>query len=269
MAELPLILVANDDGVEAVGNQLLREALRPLGDVFTVAPRREQSTNSHSLTLHKPLRLTEMEDRVFAVDGTPADCTYVALFHGDLLPRKPDLVVSGINHGPNLGNDIHYSGTVAAAREAAFRGIPAIAFSAASKENLPECAEVAAQVAARLLDVSIGEGPAPLLNVNFPAGKIAGIRVTRLGRRAYEDTISVRTDPRGGEYMWIGGPGPKPHEQIDGSDTEAIDQGWASVTPLDLDATYGDHFGIAAWVAGERDGDDESPTAHPGEEQGT
>lgn len=268
VTEKPLILVANDDGVEALGNKLLREALRPFGDVYTVAPRREQSTNSHALTLHKPLRLTKMEDRVFAVDGTPADCTYVALFHSDLLPRTPDVVVSGINRGPNLGNDIHYSGTVAAAREAAFRGIPSVAFSALSQDNLPRCVELATDVVARLLDVSIGDGPAPLLNVNFPAGEIEGIRVTRLGRRAYQDMISVRTDPRGSDYMWIGGPGPKPHEQIDGSDTEAVDEGWASVTPLDLDATHGDHFGIAAWVARERDAEtDDHPDDGKNEEK--
>jgi len=253
VSEKPLILVVNDDGVEAEGNVVLRKALEALGEVWTVAPAREQSTNSHSLTLHKPLRLSQIEDRVYAVNGTPADCTYVALFHDDLLPRRPDVVVSGINHGPNLGSDIHYSGTVAAARESALKGIPSVAVSAYSTDNFERCAELAVEVVRRLLSANLGEGPTPLLNVNFPDGEIEGLRATRLGRRTYDDAIAIRTDPRGREYMWIGGPGPNPHESIAGSDTEAVDQGWASVTPLDLDVTYGEHFGLAAWVAAERD----------------
>ncbi len=242
--------MVNDDGFEASGNIVLREALAVVGEVWTIAPAREQSTNSHSLTLHKPLRLVKHEERVYAINGTPADCTYVALFHDELLPRRPDLVVSGINHGPNLGSDIHYSGTVAAARESALKGIPSFAMSALSKKNLPVCAEHAVTLVRRFLEAEPADGPAPLLNVNFPRGEIRGFRTTRLGRRTYDDTIEVRTDPRGREYMWIGGPGPQPHEEIDGSDTQAVDQGWASVTPLNLDVTYGAHFGIAAWIAG-------------------
>ncbi len=249
----PLILVVNDDGVAAQGNIVLREALSAVGEVWTVAPAREQSTNSHSLTLHKPLRLSQIAERVYAVNGTPADCTYVALFHQDLLPRRPDLVVSGINHGPNLGSDIHYSGTVAAARESALKGIPSFAMSALSKKNLAACAEMGAELVARFWSAERQDGPAPLLNINFPAGEIRGIRATRLGRRTYDDTIEVRTDPRGRDYMWIGGPGPRPHEEIEGSDTQAVDQGFASITPLNLDVTYGAHFGIAAWVAGQSD----------------
>jgi 5'-nucleotidase len=248
--EKPLILVVNDDGVAAKGNIVLREALEAVGEVWTIAPAREQSTNSHSLTLHKPLRLSQVKERVYAINGTPADCTYVALFHADLLPRRPDVVVSGINHGPNLGSDIHYSGTVAAARESALKGIPSFAMSALSTKNLEACAQHAVEIVGRLLSAELDDGPAPLLNVNFPRGEIQGIRTTRLGRRTYDDTIEVRTDPRGREYMWIGGPGPRPHEEIEGSDTQAVDQGWASVTPLNLDVTYGAHFGIAAWVAG-------------------
>lgn len=255
-SKTPLILVVNDDGVAARGNIVVREALRALGEVFTIAPAREQSTNSHALTLHKPLRLAQISERVYAINGTPADCTYVALFRSGLLPRRPDLVVSGINHGPNLGSDIHYSGTVAAAREAALKGIPSLALSALSTENLERCAELSVEMAARLLGASIDEGQTPLLNVNFPAGEIRGVHATRLGRRTYEDGIAVRIDPRGREYMWIGGPGPSPHERIEGSDTEAVDAGFASVTPLDLDVTYGAHFGLAAWVAEARDQED-------------
>jgi 5'-nucleotidase len=125
-----------------------------------------------------------------------------------------------------------------------------MAFSALSKENLPACAEMAAEMVRRMLDVEMGTGTTPLLNVNFPAGEIRGIRATRLGRRTYRDEISVRTDPRGREYLWIGGPGADPHEHIEGSDTEAVDEGYASVTPLALEVTNHDHFGIAAWVAG-------------------
>ena len=124
MSERPLVLVSNDDGVNAAGLKALRTSMASWADVYTLAPETEQSAKSHSITLHHPLRFREVEARIFAVDGTPADCVYVAFFLKDFLPRKPDLVVSGINHGPNLGSDIYYSGTVAAAREGALRGVP-------------------------------------------------------------------------------------------------------------------------------------------------
>jgi len=246
----PLILVSNDDGVNAPGICVLREALAPLGEVWCVAPETEQSANSHSLTLSRPLRHRTLSERVHAINGTPADCIYVALYHGSLLPRRPDLVVSGINHGPNLGSDIHYSGTVAAAREGALRGIPAIAMSLCASEGLEDAAGLALSIARRLLEAKLPEGPTPLLNVNFPGPGPKGIRATRLGRRTYQDSITVRRDPRDREYLWIGGPGPDPHAHIEGADTNAVDEGWVSVTPLSIEATRADHFGLAAWVAG-------------------
>ncbi|MDW8363535.1 MAG: 5'/3'-nucleotidase SurE [Myxococcales bacterium] len=244
----PLILVSNDDGVLAPGNVALREALERIGDVYTVAPTTEQSANSHSLTLHRPLRFERLAERVWAVDGTPADCVYVALVMQGVLPRRPDLVASGINHGPNLGADVHYSGTVAAAREAALRGIAAIAFSLVEPGPLEPVAALAATLCERMLQAGLPGGPVPLLNVNVPP-RWQGIRATRLGLRRYEDAVTVRTDPRGRGYLWLGG-AEATHEPVDGSDTEAVDAGWVSVTPLAIEVTYGPHMPLARHVAG-------------------
>lgn len=250
MAERPLILVSNDDGVHAPGLVALREALAGVADVITVAPETEHSAKSHSITLHRPLRYRRVAEGVHAVDGTPVDCVYVALHHGDLLPRRPDLIASGINHGPNLSLDVYYSGTVAAAREGALRGIPSIAFSQVGRGDLGQAAARAADMCHRLLASTRPDGAAVLLNVNFPGCAARGVRATRLGRRHYEEGVEVRSDPRGREYFWIGGPGGVRHEAIEGSDTEAVDDGWVSVTPLSLRATNPDHLGVAAWVAG-------------------
>jgi len=165
------------------------------------------------------------------------------------LPRKPDLVASGINHGPNLGMDIHYSGTVAAAREAAMRGVPAIAFSSLVHDVAPS-APVAAAICRRMLETTKPDGQAPLLNVNFPKGEIVGLRATRLGHRHYAEGVDVRDDPRGREYFWIGGPGGVEHGDAEGSDTQAVDAGYASVTPLSIESTLTAHLGLAAYVAG-------------------
>ncbi len=245
----PLILVSNDDGYDSRGIQALRAALEGLGDIFIVAPEHEQSAKSHSLTLHRPLRRRAVEERVTAVDGTPADCVYSALYHPDLLPRRPDLVVSGINHGPNLGTDVHYSGTVAAAREAAVRGIPAIAFSALSLKVLDNAALYARDIVARFLRAARPDGAAPLLNVNFPVIEPKGMVATRLGLRHYDDEMIIREDPRGGEYLWIGGAEVK-HPPMDASDTLATDEGYVSVTPLRIDVTCTDHLALATFVAG-------------------
>jgi 5'-nucleotidase len=246
-----VILVSNDDGVAAAGNRAIREALDALGDVYTVAPTRDRSATSHSLSLERPLRHREIAPRLHSVDGTPADCIYVALFHPHILPRRPDVVVTGINHGANLGNDVHYSGTVAAAREGALRGIPSIALSLCGRDGLEPATEIAVDMVRRLLEAEpLPNGSSTLLNVNFPGCVPLGVRATKLGTRRYLDQISVRTDPRGREYMWLGGPGPQPHEPIEGSDTEATDAGYVSVTPLRVDVTHPDLFGIAAFVAG-------------------
>jgi len=249
MSDRPLLLVSNDDGVDAAGIIALRGALATFADVYTVAPQTEQSAKSHSITLHHPLRFHEVEERVWAVDGTPADCVYVAFFLENLLPRKPDLVVSGINHGPNLGNDVHYSGTVAAAREGALRGVSSIAFSNSSSD-MEGAAQYAKRFCKQLLRATPPKDHAVLLNVNFPSVPPKGTRATRLGFRLYSDDVEVRDDPRGRHYLWIGGPGVVTSEPVEGADTEALDEGLISVTPLSIESTQPDHLGIAAYVAG-------------------
>ncbi|MEZ4374536.1 MAG: 5'/3'-nucleotidase SurE [Polyangiaceae bacterium] len=229
----PLILLANDDGFRAEGLQALRGALAEVAEVVVCAPASEQSAKSHSLTLHRPLRLVRHEAGVFSVDGTPADCVYVALHSGDrVVPRRPDLVMSGLNHGVNLGDDVFYSGTVAAAREAALKGVPAIAVSADNRANRSAAVRVAAAIAQSLLRNAPGE--LALLNVNFPAGSEWKLAATRLGTRRYLDAVEFRQDPRGKEYLWIGGSGVE-HNTLAGSDTEAFDRGEVGVTPLVLD----------------------------------
>ncbi len=256
----PLILLSNDDGYRARGLRTLGAALAELGDVVVCAPESEQSTTSHSLTLTRPLRLRQVENGIFAVDGTPADCVYVALNGGTrVLPRMPDVVVSGLNHGLNLATDVFYSGTVAAAREAALRGIPAMAASADGRANMERAAAKCAKLARSLIELApvspgvrdggAGPGislpigppfrrklPAPLINVNVPPGEDWPAASTRLGLRLYEDLVEFRIDPRGREYLWIGGGGVR-HEELSGSDTEAYDRGMISVTALQLDLT--------------------------------
>ena len=252
----PLILLSNDDGVYAQGIRALAAALSSIADVVVVAPLHEQSAKSHALTLAHPLR-HRLIDGFHAIDGTPADAIYVGLFRHELLPRTPDLVVSGINHGYNLGSDTFYSGTVAAAREGALRNIPSIAFSLGGSDlgfDFEVCAPIAVSIVDRVL-ASAKTKKTPLLNVNFPAlhlrdgGPPKGIRATRLGSRRYEDEVDVRQDPRGRDYYWIGGPNAF-HDASDGSDTEAVDAGFVSITPLGLDATEHDHLSLANVAAG-------------------
>jgi 5'-nucleotidase len=231
----PLVLLSNDDGHASAGIRAMRAALAAAGDVVVVAPETEQSATSHSLSLHRPLRLRDVEPGVFALDGTPADCVYVALHAMPrVLPRRPDLVVSGLNHGMNLGQDAFYSGTVAAAREGALRGIPAVAASAHGSVDLARAAEATVRIATALLESNGAAGT--LLNVNFPRGWNGQIRATRLGTRIYEDMVDFRRDPRGREYLWLAGPGVR-HERDPGTDTDAYDEGVASITPLLLDLT--------------------------------
>ncbi len=245
----PLILLCNDDGYRARGLRSLAGALRTFADVIVCAPEAEQSTTSHSLTLTRPLRLRAVEPEVFAVDGTPADCVYVALNGGTrVLPRSPDLVVSGMNHGLNLGSDVFYSGTVAAAREGALRGVPAMAASADASADPARAAEMCAKIARCLVELApvspagtspARRVPAPLMNVNVPPGAGWPVLATRLGLRLYEDIVEFRQDPRGREYLWLGGGGVR-HEELAGSDTDAHDRGAVSVTPLLLDLTSAD-----------------------------
>jgi 5'-nucleotidase len=235
------ILLSNDDGVHAAGLRALAAAFSDRDEVWVVAPDREQSASSHAISLHRPLRMVELEPRWYAVDGTPTDAVYMGLC---LVMRKapPDVVISGINHGPNLGNDVHYSGTVAAAIEGALLGVPSLAFSLAAQppHDFAPAARFAAALARQMLaDAAAGGSPAPfLLNVNVPAGPVRGYRFTRLGRRTYGNDVVEKTDPRGRKYYWIGGEGGARNEDIPGSDCNAVREGMASVTPLQLDATH-------------------------------
>lgn len=243
----PLILVTNDDGVMAPGIRAVAASLREVGDVIVCAPDRERSAASHALTLDRPLRVEELEPGVFAVDGTPADCSYLALLH--LCPRKPVLCVSGINNGYNLGSDVFYSGTVAGAVEAALRDVPAVAISL---ERRPQSDfRPAASFARALAEEAIVRGPgsipaASLLSVNLPAGPVTGYQVTFLGRRVYRDQVDVRQDLRGRSYYWIGGP-EESATDLPGSDCSAVQQGLASITPLGLDLT---HAGLMTELGG-------------------
>ncbi len=235
MSRRPLFLLANDDGFRASGLNALRAALLPHADIVVCAPESEQSASSHSLSLHRPLRLSEHGNGVFSIDGTPADCVYTAFFAGTrILPRRPDLVLSGLNHGANLGDDVFYSGTVAAAREGALRGVAALALSsgATTESERTAAAQEAARIALALLRAQ-PTGPL-LLNVNIPPGHAWQCRATRLGGRFYSDDVEFRTDPRGREYLWLGGPGVE-HRPASGSDTEAYDAGEIGLTPLVLD----------------------------------
>jgi 5'-nucleotidase len=231
----PLVLLSNDDGYASPGIRAMRDALTATADVVILAPESEQSASSHSLSLHRALRLRAVEPGTFALDGTPADCVYVALHAGErVLPRRPDLIVSGINHGMNLGQDAFYSGTIAAAREGALRGIPAVATSAHAAATPSAVADLSARIAFELLAAHAGTGA--LLNVNVPRAWTGEIRATRLGARIYEELVDFRHDPRGREYLWLGGPGVR-HERDAGTDTDAYDDGAVSVTPLRLDLT--------------------------------
>jgi 5'-nucleotidase len=242
----PLVLLSNDDGYRADGIRLLAEALGEVAEVIVCAPETEQSAQSHSLTLSRPLRLRNHGKGVMSVDGTPADCVYVALNSGRVVPRRPDVVVSGMNHGVNLGVDVFYSGTVAAAREAALRGIPSVACSASRDADFV----AACAVAQRIALASFAEAPRGplLLNVNFPRGSRWEIRQTTLGERIYSDEVDFRKDPRGGEYLWIGGPTGPEHRPQPGSDTDAHDEGAVSITPLILDLYAGGQAELASRI---------------------
>lgn len=211
-------------------------ALREHFDVVVCAPDNEQSATSHSLSLNRPLRLADHGAGIYSVDGTPADSVYVALNEPQVTPRRPSLVVSGMNHGLNLGQDVFYSGTVAAAREAALQGLPAMAVSAHGDTDLANATRDATKVALRLLEVHPG-GPI-LLNLNYPPSGAWQRRACRSGRRHYSGGLVTRKDPRGRPYYWIGGDGVK-HEGEVGTDTRAYDEGDIGITPLCLDLSAG------------------------------
>lgn len=239
---MPRILVTNDDGIYSEGLAKLAEAVRPLGDVVIVAPDREQSAASHALTLNRPLRLQEIGPDRWIVDGTPTDCVNLALLH-IFRDQRPDLVISGINFGPNMGDDVTYSGTISAAFEGSLLNVPSIAFSAFIGEHFDfaPCAAFAAELVAEALESH--RDPRIILNVNFPDPPFAGVRVTKLGLREYVVGVIERLDPRGRKYYWIGGEPPVWHRG-EGTDIEAVMNGHVSITPLHLDMTH--HPSIAA-----------------------
>jgi 5'-nucleotidase len=245
--EKPLVLLSNDDGVRAAGLAAFREALRAWARVVVIAPETEQSAASHALSLHRPLRLRQLEADVFALDGTPADCVYVALHSGDkVLSRKPDLVVSGVNQGLNLGQDVFYSGTVAAAREGALFGIPALAASASTRQDYATAGLLASRVAAEIWQQRLA---APqLFSLNIPTEWNQKVQSARLGRRDYEAMVDYRRDPRGREYLWLGGPAVN-HRDEPEADTHWFDQGYATLTTLNLDLTGAAALPLAASVA--------------------
>src|SRR6266705_729998 len=236
------ILLTNDDGIHSDGLAKLEAALSGVGDVYVVAPAAEMSGASHSLTLARPLRIRQLDERHWTVDGTPTDCITLAL--NKILPDKdlPNICASGINHGGNLGDDATYSGTVAGALEATILGVPGLAFSLVAREHFDfrEAAEFAVVAVRKVLTEGLPEGT--LLNINIPAKEIKGVRVTRQGIKNARPVITEHIDPRGKPYFWIG-------EQYfrskaeDGTDYRAIEEGYVSITPLKSDMT--DHNALS------------------------
>lgn len=232
------ILVVNDDGVYGAGLKPLARALGRLGRVVVVVPERERSAASHAITLHKPIRVRKLEPNFYIMNGTPADCTRFGVIA--MMKEKCDLVVSGINHGANLGADTMYSGTVGAAKEACMLGIAALAVSVTTKEEKPHfdtAAQMAVVVAREMLNRGLPQHT--LLNVNVPNHpwrSLKGVAVTTLGRRIYGRALSPRTDPRGQTYYWMAGAVPRGVAEP-GSDIAAIEAGKVSITPLKLYAT--------------------------------
>lgn len=233
----PLILITNDDGVRARGIEALARAAveAQLGDVYVVAPDRDNSGISHALTLHEPLRVLDVRPGWMAVTGTPTDCVYLAAV--EVLPRWPSLILSGVNAGANLSFDVHYSGTVSAAIEGTILGIPSVAVSLVHPRRGDF--DLAARFGAELGRWVLARGglpPGVTLNVNVPEGQPTTWQRTFLGRRPYSHAVHVRHDPRGRPYYWIGGD-PAAHDDLPGSDCNAIHEGLVSVTPLEVDLT--------------------------------
>ncbi len=250
-ADRPLILLSNDDGIDAPGLGALAKALEGLGTLAVVAPFEEQSAVGHAITVRMPMRVHAWAFRgadawARAVTGTPADCVKIAV--QKLLPRRPDLVVSGINHGPNTAVSVMYSGTVSAATEATILGIPSIAVS--HGDWRPTEFEHAGQAARLVAERVLAEGLAPgvLLNVNVPGGPIRGWRTTRQGRARWDETFEERRDPFDRPYFWLGGTFVDLDDGPD-SDTKAVDAGFVSVTPLRIDLTaYDELETVRTWT---------------------
>ena len=247
------VLVSNDDGVDAPGIRVLAEALSTLGEVTVVAPDRDRSGASNSLTLDQPIRVLRMDNGYHRVAGTPTDCVHLAIT--GLLERDPDIVVSGINNSANMGDDVIYSGTVAAAMEGRFLGLPAIAVSLASRDHKPEHFPTAARAAVEIVKRLVAE-PLPadtILNVNVPDrpwAEIRGFEVTRLGHRHRAEPCVKQVDPRGRPIWWIGAAGAE-KDDGPGTDFHAVRTGHISITPIHVDLTrYQALERVAGWVGG-------------------
>lgn len=241
------ILLTNDDGIHSEGLQILEQTLRELGDVFVVAPAAEMSGASHSLTLSRPLRIRQIDNRHWSVDGTPTDCVTLALHQILKADELPHVCVSGINHGGNLGDDATYSGTVAGALEATILGVPGLAISLVARDhfNFTDAARYALVAARKILTEGLPEGT--LLNMNVPQGEIKGVRVTRQGIKNARPVITEHIDPRGKPYFWIGEQYFRSNAE-DGTDYRAIEDGYVSITPLKSDMTdHGALTQIGSW----------------------
>ena len=250
------ILLSNDDGYSAEGLRVLAASLSEQVDITVVAPEGNRSGASNSLTLEVPLRVSRAENGFIKVNGTPTDCVHLAIT--GLLDREPDMVFAGINHGANLGDDVIYSGTVAAATEGRFLGLPAVAISLASLSHVPRHFETAGRVALSLLQ-RIRRHPLPadtILNVNVPDcpwEEIKGFKACRLGQRHKSEPVIRDTDPRGRELYWVGAAGPE-QDAGPGTDFHAIRENFVSVTPLQIDLTRYDRIDrLADWLEGEPD----------------
>jgi 5'-nucleotidase len=229
------ILLTNDDGIQALGLKCLEETLGSVGKVTVVAPDKEMSGSSQSISVHTPLRVRQLDEGHYAVSGTPADTVIIALYH--LLPQKPDLVVSGINPGGNLGESVVYSGTVAAAMEAALHGVPSFAISLATRKYLDfsSAASFAARLAAKILEEGLPEGV--MLNVNVPRGEVRGVRLTWQSQKISQNLVLEKKDPRGRPYYWLDETVELGQVEPD-SDYAAILAQQISVTPLHVDRTH-------------------------------
>jgi len=239
----PLVLISNDDGIHAPHLEPFAARLEAFADVVVVAPERQRSAASHAITLHKPLRLHELRKNRFSLSGTPVDCVYLGILK--MCPRPPQVVVSGVNDGYNLGSDVFYSGTVAGAVEGALRGAAGIACSLAPRAKDPDRAlDFAASVVRAALNEPIP--PGTVLNVNMPGEGGDAYEWTTLGRREYADDVHERHDPHGRPYYWVGG-GPTGHEHVEGTDCVAIARGHYSITPMHLDLTDRARIATPPW----------------------
>ena len=239
-----LILLTNDDGIDSEGLVSLKDRLSQQHEVCTIAPERERTCVGHAITIHKPLRIKEAGKGLFSTNGTPADCVLLGI--RVLLKKRPDLVISGINKGPNMGQDVNYSGTVAAAKEGASLGISSMAISVDARTDylFNDAIAIITGIIEKSRDITFPDHTFLNINIpNIPQHSIKGFMVTRLGKRIYNDAVIERVDPRGSKYYWIGGNGVS-YESIEGTDFYAIERGYVSITPLGLDITSNDSIDI-------------------------